>query len=63
MPPASLIALPVYNEAVHVAPVLDEVLSYCQDVLVVDEYILKEGEVWVHFEKFQRDKAEKIPIG
>ena len=37
MPPASLIALPVYNEAIHVDPVLDEVLSFCQDVLVVDD--------------------------
>jgi glycosyltransferase involved in cell wall biosynthesis len=33
----SLTALPVYNEARHVGPVLDEVLRYSQDVLVVDD--------------------------
>jgi glycosyltransferase involved in cell wall biosynthesis len=33
----SLTALPVYNEAKHVSPVLDEVLRYCRDVLVVDD--------------------------
>ena len=37
MHPTSLIALPVYNEANHVDAVLDEVLSYCQHVLVVDD--------------------------
>jgi glycosyltransferase involved in cell wall biosynthesis len=33
----SLTALPVYNEARHVGAVLDEVLRYSQDVLVVDD--------------------------
>ena len=33
----SLTALPVYNEAHHVLPVLDEVLRYCREVLVVDD--------------------------
>jgi len=33
------------------------------DELVVDEEKLKEGEVWVHFQNFQPNKAEKIPIG
>jgi len=32
-----LTALPVYNEAGHVTPVLDEVLRYSSDVLVVDD--------------------------
>jgi dolichol-phosphate mannosyltransferase len=33
----SLTALPVYNEANHVSPVLDEVLRHCGEVLVVDD--------------------------
>jgi len=33
----ALTALPVYNEANHVSPVLDEVRRYCRDVLVVDD--------------------------
>lgn len=33
----TLTALPVYNEFRHVLPVLDEVLRYCRDVLVVDD--------------------------
>ena len=33
----SLTALPIYNEARHVGAVLDEVLRYSQDVLVVDD--------------------------
>ena len=33
----SLTALPVYNEAHHVSPVLDEVRRYCREVLVVDD--------------------------
>jgi len=33
----ALTALPVYNEANHVSPVLDEVLRYCREVLVVDD--------------------------
>ncbi|MGO9107997.1 MAG: glycosyltransferase family 2 protein [Thermoguttaceae bacterium] len=33
----SLTALPVYNEVNHVSPVLDEVLRYCPDALVVDD--------------------------
>ena len=37
MPPVSLAALPVYNEAAHVDEVLDNVLQHCQDVLVVDD--------------------------
>jgi dolichol-phosphate mannosyltransferase len=32
-----LTALPVYNEADHVSPVLDEVLRHCREVLVVDD--------------------------
>lgn len=32
-----LTALPVYNEKAHVNPVLDEVVRYAQDVLVVDD--------------------------
>jgi dolichol-phosphate mannosyltransferase len=32
-----LTALPVYNEASHVNPVLDEVIRYATDVLVVDD--------------------------
>ena len=32
-----LTALPVYNEAAHVSPVLDEVLRHCGEVLVVDD--------------------------
>lgn len=32
-----LIALPVYNEAKHVSPVLDEVVQYASDVLVVND--------------------------
>ncbi|MGE0534567.1 MAG: glycosyltransferase family 2 protein [Pirellulales bacterium] len=32
-----LTALPVYNEVAHVDDVLDEVLRYCSDVLVVDD--------------------------
>lgn len=35
--PRSLTALPVYNEAAHVARVLDEVVRYADDVLVVDD--------------------------
>jgi dolichol-phosphate mannosyltransferase len=37
MPERVLTALPVFNEANHVTPVLDEVRRYCQDVLVVDD--------------------------
>ncbi len=33
----ALTALPVYNEVKHVSPVLDEVLRYSADVLVVDD--------------------------
>ncbi len=33
----SLTALPVFNEVLHVDRVLDEVLRYCDDVLVVDD--------------------------
>lgn len=33
----TLVALPVYNEVAHVTEVLDEVLRYCPDVLVVDD--------------------------
>jgi len=33
----ALTALPVYNEVNHVSPVLDEVLRYARDVLVVDD--------------------------
>jgi dolichol-phosphate mannosyltransferase len=32
-----LTALPVFNEAAHVTPVLDEVVRYASDVLVVDD--------------------------
>jgi dolichol-phosphate mannosyltransferase len=32
-----LTALPVYNEANHVIPVVNEVLRYCPEVLVVDD--------------------------
>ncbi len=32
-----LTALPVYNEVAHVNPVLDEVVRYARDVLVVDD--------------------------
>lgn len=32
-----LTALPVYNELHHVGPVVDEVVRYCDDVLVVDD--------------------------
>jgi glycosyltransferase involved in cell wall biosynthesis len=32
-----LTALPVYNEASHVTPVLDEVARYASDILVVDD--------------------------
>jgi glycosyltransferase involved in cell wall biosynthesis len=35
--PRFLTALPVYNEAAHVAGVLDEVLRHTSDVLVVDD--------------------------
>jgi glycosyltransferase involved in cell wall biosynthesis len=35
--PRFLIALPVYNEHSHVNPVLDEVIRYAGDVLVVDD--------------------------
>ncbi|MFM8985232.1 MAG: glycosyltransferase family 2 protein [Planctomycetia bacterium] len=35
--PCFLTALPVYNEAAHVAGVLDEVLRHTADVLVVDD--------------------------
>jgi glycosyltransferase involved in cell wall biosynthesis len=37
MPHRSLTALPVYNEANHVMPVLGEVLRFSSDVLVVDD--------------------------
>ncbi len=51
----SLTALPVYNEAAHVSPVLDEVLRYCREVLVVDdgsrdgtaEILAARGDVYV----------------
>ena len=33
----ALTALPVYNEVRHVNRVLDEVLRFCPDVLVVDD--------------------------
>ncbi|HEX5472538.1 MAG TPA: glycosyltransferase family 2 protein [Lacipirellulaceae bacterium] len=36
-PSRFLTALPVYNEYSHVDPVLDEVVRYAQDVLVVDD--------------------------
>src|SRR3954464_15816141 len=35
--PRVLTALPVYNERTHVNPVLDEVVRYATDVLVVDD--------------------------
>ena len=35
--PRFLTALPVYNEHAHVNPVLDEVIRYAGDVLVVDD--------------------------
>ena len=35
--PRFLTALPVFNEASHVNPVLDEVVKYASDVLVVDD--------------------------
>lgn len=35
--PRVLTALPVYNEATHVNPVLDEVVRFADDVLVVDD--------------------------
>jgi glycosyltransferase involved in cell wall biosynthesis len=35
--PRVLTALPVYNEAAHVTPVLDEVARYASDILVVDD--------------------------
>ncbi len=35
--PRVLTALPVYNERTHVNPVLDEVVRYADDVLVVDD--------------------------
>lgn len=37
MPSPTLVALPVYNEAAHVAEVLDEALRYGEEVLVVDD--------------------------
>lgn len=37
MSPRVLTALPVYNEVNHVGPVLDEVIKYSDDVLVVDD--------------------------
>ena len=37
MPCKFLTALPVYNEAAHVDAVLDQVLRYSADVLVVDD--------------------------
>jgi len=37
MPTRFLTALPVHNEARHIAPILDEVLRYSPDVLVVDD--------------------------
>ncbi|MGA2257017.1 MAG: glycosyltransferase family 2 protein [Thermoguttaceae bacterium] len=33
----ALTALPVYNEANHLSPVLDEVLRHCREVLVIDD--------------------------
>lgn len=35
--PRFLAALPVYNEAAHVGPVLDEVAQHAQNILVVDD--------------------------
>lgn len=37
MAPRFLTALPVYNEASHLTPVLDEVRRYSDDILVVDD--------------------------
>ena len=37
MPYRTLTALPVYNEADHVSAVVDSALTYCDDVLVVDD--------------------------
>jgi dolichol-phosphate mannosyltransferase len=37
MPCRALTALPVYNEAAHVAGVVDGALCYCDEVLVVDD--------------------------
>lgn len=37
MKPRVLTALPVYNEALHVNPVLDQVRKYSEDVLAVDD--------------------------
>jgi len=37
MNPRILTALPVYNEAAHIQPVLTEVRKYSQDILVVDD--------------------------
>ena len=37
MPQRFLTALPVYNEAAHVAPVLAEVRRYSSDILVVND--------------------------
>jgi glycosyltransferase involved in cell wall biosynthesis len=37
MAPRILTALPVYNEARHIAPVLDEVRLYASEILVVDD--------------------------
>lgn len=37
MPLRTLTALPVYNEAAHVGGVIAGALSYCRDVLVVDD--------------------------
>ncbi len=37
MIPRTLTALPVYNEVRHIGPVLDEVMRYSNDVLVVDD--------------------------
>ena len=37
MPNRFLTALPVYNELHHVTPVLQQVLQYSPDVLVVDD--------------------------
>jgi len=37
MPVKFLTALPVYNEVSHVDPVLNEVLRYSADVLVVND--------------------------
>jgi glycosyltransferase involved in cell wall biosynthesis len=37
MVPRFVTALPVFNEAHHVDGVLDEVLKYCDDVVVIDD--------------------------